>query len=191
MTVKPAHNITSFSLFAHSSKFQSQRVLRFAVPYPLVNRRKSLCPDVWLAEPILQCNTHSCIVVFPVNRQTSSQNIYFSYLLLFWNWFLTILLSQTALFSVCFISSCTHLPASRPPARPPVCLSAYFCSALQFRRVFLFRNWISLWVRFSGFIYTNTSQSNWMRSHAVSDKIYVTVLVTYPVDIFEWFWTRK
>jgi len=29
-----------------------------------------------------------------------------------------------------------------------------------------------------------------MRSHAVSDQIYVRV-VTYRVDIFKWFWTRQ
>jgi len=44
-----------FSLCAHSSKCQSQRVLLlFAVLYPLVAcRRKSLCPDVCIAGRIL------------------------------------------------------------------------------------------------------------------------------------------
>ena len=61
-----------FSIYAHSSKCQSQRVL-FTVLHPFVAcRRKSLCRHVWIAQRILKCSKHSCIVVLPVNWQTSS-----------------------------------------------------------------------------------------------------------------------
>ena len=52
---KASSQYYEFFLYAYSLKCQSQRDHLLAVLYPLVTcRRKSLCPDVWIAQRILK-----------------------------------------------------------------------------------------------------------------------------------------